>query len=211
MTQFFTIHPKIASLILIFWLFAFAACKKNGDKGDTYSGIKQHTIVVESIIGTNGDILPSRAGFIDLYDGKAYNQVDGISVSSKIDLAYNYHGGGCPTCRFFENVKSMSSRTYYVKAYSFITDSQILGTDEVTETEFEALKTKTDLEAYFARLPTAFKSIEDIARDNDVAKNKIFAFVEKNGKKGFLSISDYVANVPDGDRAVLTLNVKVEN
>ena len=88
-------------------------CKKDSDT-DTSERVIEHKFDVSSIIGTNSNSLDvTRKGFIDLYDGIAYSQTEANVNSSKIDFAYNYHVGGCGSCRFFENVNTMSTRTDY--------------------------------------------------------------------------------------------------
>jgi hypothetical protein len=199
---------KIAALLLLVLAAAITSCSKK-NSGTAASSLKEDTIVVESIIGNN-DLDATRAGFINLYDGKTYNQAQAAANSSLIDFAYNYRGGGCSTCRFFENVQQMSSRTGYVDAFSTLTNSLLVAADSVKTTEFEALKSPADIDALLAKTPLIRNSAAEITnRTTDIAVHKIFAFIDKNGKKGLFRISDYIAGVPNGDRAVLTLYVKM--
>jgi hypothetical protein len=200
---------KIAAFLSLVLGAAITSCSKKSN-APAASSLKQDTIVVESIIGKN-DLDPARTGFIDLYDGKTYSQAEAAANSSLIDFAYNYHGGGCSECRFFENVKQMSTRTGYVDAFSTLTNSLLAVADSVKASEFDALKTPADIDALLTKTPVIRNSFVEVSdRTTDVAVHKIFAFTDKNGKKGFFRISDYVANVPEGDRAVLTLYVKME-
>ncbi len=195
------------NLFLTLILLALLSCNKDEP---TDPGIVQKTLTVESIIGTaNGKIDPTRKGFIDLYDGLAYSQTEAKSNSSKIDFAYNYHDEGCNTCRFFENVKAMSTRTHYVDGFSAITNSQI--EMAISVTKFDNIKTSADIEKIFTDEKIMLNHLADITnRKTDVALGKVFAFVDKNGKKGFFSIGDYAANVPTGDKATLTLTIKIQ-
>ena len=200
---------KIAALLSFVLAATITSCSKK-DNAPATPSLRQDTIVVESIIGMD-DLDPTRSGFIDLYDGKTYNQQQAAANSSQIDFAYNYHGGGCSSCRFFENVKQMSTRTGYVDGFSTLTNSLLAVADSVKAAEFEAVKTPADIDLLLAKTPLIRNGAVEITdRTTDVAVHKIFAFTDKNGKKGLFRISDYVANVPQGDRAVLTLYVKME-
>jgi hypothetical protein len=75
------------------------------------------------------------------------------------------------------------------------------------------LNHRADIENLVARkkLNSALFTEDDITnRVTDVAIGKLFAFWDKNENKGFFWISDYIANVPDNDRATLTLYVKMQ-
>jgi hypothetical protein len=199
-------------------LYTASSCKKSsGSSTPAGATIIQSTINVQSIIGTSNDddVDPTRTGFIDLYDGAAYTQSDAAAKSSEIDFAYNYHGGGCNTCRFFENVQSMSTRTGYVSSFSTITATQLTNAAyyyNITEGQFDSIQTAANIDTLFAKYNiTNLGEFSDITnRVNDVAIGKVFAFTDKNGKKGFFEINDYIANVPDGDPAPMTLTVKIE-
>jgi len=195
-------------------LLLFSSCKKN-DASDGQASLKQDTIVVQSISNSAGNVDASRKGWIDLYDGIAYTQSQAALNSSSIDFSYNYHGGGCSTCRFFESMKSMSGRTGDVVSFSTITISSMINAewhDSVTAADFGSIKTGADIDALFTKKKIViWNGGDDVTdRNSDVAKGKIFAFTDKNGKKGFFRISDYIANVPDGDPATLTLYVKIQ-
>ena len=201
-------------------LYTASSCKKSSHGPSTPPGatIIQSTINVQSIVaaGNNDDeVDPSRTGFIDLYDGAAYTQSDAAAKSSDIDFAYNYHGGGCNTCRFFENVQSMSTRTDYVSSFSTITATQLTNAAyyyNITEGQFDSIQSAANIDTLFAKNNiNNLGEFSDITnRVNDVAIGKVFAFTDKNGKKGFFEINDYIANVPDGDPAPMTLTVKIE-
>ncbi|GAB2797477.1 hypothetical protein GCM10027275_48680 [Rhabdobacter roseus] len=189
---------------------------KNNDAEPTALPIREHSIVAESIIAPGGSQSTTNKCFLNLYDGLAYTKSEAEANSSKVDFAYNYRGGGCNTCRFFENVKNMSTRTGYVSSFSTITDSRIANVEQydgITPDRFEQIKNAKDIDDLFAE-----KKIQDNAhghgditnRTTDVAVGRVFAFIDKSGKKGFFRISDYVANVPTGDKATLTLSVKVQ-
>src|SRR6202012_5330719 len=115
-------------LISVMALYTASSCKKSssGPSTPAAASIIQDTITVQSIIAATADdqdVDPTRTGFIDLYDGVAYTQSEAAARSSDIDFAYNYHGGGCSSCRFFESVQSMSTRTGYVSSFSTVTKS----------------------------------------------------------------------------------------
>jgi hypothetical protein len=197
---------------LMFSVLTFPSCKKNDSPAAPL--LIQDTITVQNILGKDG-LDPNRTGFIDLYDGIAFNQTAAATNSSKIDFAYTYHDGGCPDCRFFENVKQMTTRTYYVEAFSFATSSMIINAEEndsVTIADFESLKTAANVDALWNTKKIAqLGPLAEIAFEGtDKARGRIFAFIDKNGKKGFFKISDYTANVPTGDPAPLTLYVKIQ-
>jgi hypothetical protein len=206
---------KFICLSVLISVFAFfASCKK--DKKEETVAVIEHELVVESIIGTPaGSIDPARKGFINLYDGIAYDQPTAEANSSKVDVAYNYHGGGCSSCRFFENVTNMSTRTSYVDQFSTITNSVLSNAEDysdVTPAMFNSIKYTKDIDTLFAQhdLEDDLDGFSDVTnRTTDVAVGKVFAFKDKAGRKGFFLISDYVANVPTGNRAELTLTIKI--
>jgi hypothetical protein len=205
---------KKTVFVFILPLLLFA-CKK--DKANTVAGIRQHTLTVDNIIGTTGgNIDAARKGFINFYDGLLYNQAEAGANSSKVDFAYNYHGGGCSTCRFFENVKNMSTRTGYVSGFSTVTTSTIANVAKdagVTQADFESIRNSNDIENLFTGksiAPKLFGATDVTNRTTDVATGKVFAFSDKNGKKGLFTINDYTANVPTGNPATLVLTVKVQ-
>jgi hypothetical protein len=219
MTKHISFSSYSVLALAIATLYTVSSCKKSSSGPSTPAGatIIQSTINVQSIIGTSNDddVDPTRTGFIDLYDGAAYTQSDAAAKSSEIDFAYNYHGGGCNTCRFFENVQSMSTRTDYVSSFSTITATELTNAAyyyNITEGQFDSIQTAANIDTLFAKYNiTNLGEFSDITnRVNDVAIGKVFAFTDKNGKKGFFEINDYIANVPDGDPAPLTLTVKIE-
>jgi len=198
-------------------LYTASSCKKSSSSTPATGTIIQSTINVQSIIGTSNDddVDSTRTGWVDLYDGVAYTQDAAAAKSSDIDFAYNYHGGGCNTCRFFEDVQSMSTRTNYVTSFSTITSTQLVNAayyDQVTEGEFDSIQTAANIDTLFVRhnITDLSEGADVTDRQTDVAVGKVFAFTDKNGKKGFFEIGDYIANVPDGDPAPLTLTVKIQ-
>lgn len=208
-TKFFLVF-----LCLIFTLFA--GCIKDGD--DNTPPLKEmltHTISVESIIGPGGAISPTHKAFLNLADGLAYTKAEADLNSSKVDFAYNYHGAGCSTCRFFENVMNMSVRTNYVTSFSTHTDCKLRNVEKdklITVADFDGLKNGSEIENLFdSKLtPGSLRDTADITdRVSDVAKGSVFAFIEKTGRKGFFKVGDYQANVPSGDKATLYLTVKI--
>lgn len=46
-------------------------------------------------------------------------------------------------------------------------------------------------------------------RVTDISVGRIFAFIDKDGRMGFFRVSDYLANVPNGDKATLYIEVKI--
>lgn len=196
----------------------FNGCKDDDDNipEEPETPVIEHTFDASSIIGeNNGSLDPTRKGFIDLYDGIAYTQNEANVNSSKIDFAYNYHGGGCSSCRFFENVKSMSTRTGYVQSFSVITESKIVNAEarhDVSPDDFDGISTSEDIERLFSdkQIEELWGSDDVTNRETDVAIGRVFAFIDKNGQKGFFLIGDYQANVPDGDPATLSLHVKIQ-
>lgn len=68
---------------LILLISISASCKKDNANPDS---VLEHTITVPTIIGIS-DIDPNRKGFIDLYDGKTFSQLEANTNSSKIDFA----------------------------------------------------------------------------------------------------------------------------
>ncbi len=198
---------SIKTIAVLFLTIFAISCSKDDDPAPPESNILEYTVNAESI--ANGTS-PTNKCFINLYDGLLYNKAEAIANSNKVDFAYNYHGGGCSNCRFFENVTNMSTRTGYVSSFSTITNSQIAATD-ITAAEFDALKTSTDINILFtANNITSLTGIADVTnRITDVATTIVFAFKDKNNKAGFFKIGNYVANVPDNDKAILTIEVKI--
>ncbi|MFC5410234.1 hypothetical protein ACFPMF_12990 [Larkinella bovis] len=209
---------KKLSLFLLLVLAGFCwGCKKDSEAEPSVP-IKQHDIAVESIIGTTtGGITPSRKGFINLADGVAYSQPEAIANSDKVDFAYNYRGGGCSTCRFFENVKSMSTRTGYVSQFSTLTDSRLSNVEQqkkFTVAAFDSIATVADFDQFvqrYALKTDQYYTTADVTnRVSDLAVGRVFGFVDKNGKHGLFKIGNYTASVPTGDRAALTITVKIK-
>lgn len=201
-------------IAILFIATTLLGCKKKGediDKGE----ILTHSMTVESIIGTTtGNITATRKGFMNLYEGLVYSQTEAIANSSKVDFAYNYHGGGCSTCRFFENVSSMSTRTGYVNGFSTITKSLIVNAEYefgITRADFDGLRNAEDIDKLFTSKDIkGYTSIDISNRTTDIMTGKIFAFIDKNGKKGFFTVGDYQAKLPTGDAASLNLQVKIQ-
>jgi len=201
-------------------LFSAESCKKgsSGPSTPAAATIIQDTITVQSIIAAtpdDQDVDPTRTGWIDLYDGAVYTQSEAATRSSDIDFAYNYHGGGCSDCRFFESVTSMSTRTGYVSSFSNITNSTGINAAEyyhITEGEFDSIRTAANIDTLFVTHNISANDEDVYVADGqtDVSEGNVIAFIDKNGKKGFMKIADYVANVPDGDPAPLTLTIKME-
>ncbi len=204
-------------LLSIFTLFI--GCKKDLETPiPPPPPVKQmltHTLNAESIIAPGGSIAQSNLTFLNLYEGIAYAKVDADFNSSKVDFSYNYKGAGCTTCRFFENVTNMSTRTNYVHSFSTLTNSKIRNVEQhnaISLVDFDALKNGTEIENLFnSKLDIAsFTGIADITdRVTDVSQGRVFAFIDKSGRKGFFKIADYLANVPSGDKATLQLTVKI--
>jgi len=209
---------SIGTIRAALWIASLATLTSCSKKSSGPTDLRQDTITVESIIqyppdNTTGDISPSRRGFIDLYDGIAYSQTEAASISAKIDFAYNYHGGGCSTCRFFENVTDMSTRTYYVDKFSTITNSKIVGLPDsiMNDAAFQAIHSSADIDAIFTgKKIIAFTEADITNRTTDAIVFRYFAIADKNGKKGFFRISDYIANPPDGNPTPITLYIKIQ-
>lgn len=206
------------NLPLVFTLVLVAisiGCKKENNDPPLVKEMLTRNFPVESIIAPGGGQSTSNLTFFNLYDGIVLNKAAAELNSSSVDFAYNYRGGGCPTCRFFENVKNMSTRTGYVGSFSTITDSRITNAEQyhdVSIDEFDALNNGTEIENLFNSKvdSTSLHGSADITdRVTDVAQGRVFAFRDKVGRKGFFKIGDYVANVPDGDKATLQLTVKI--
>lgn len=184
-------------------------CKK--DNND--QTLLVHQFAVENIVAPGGSQSATNKCFLNLYDGIAYTKAEAEAQSSKVDFAYNYKGDGCNSCRFFENVTNMSTRTWYVESFSTITNSTLEESEEygyLTLADFDAIQSANDLEKIFEANPRRLFGSGDITnRETDVATNRVFAFVDKDGRKGVFKIGDYTANVPAGDKATLQLTVKI--
>lgn len=181
--------------------------------------IYNHNITLENIVeGSNGTSQSlTNNCFVNLHEGKAYNLKEATDNSDEVDFAYHYHSGGCSNCRFFENIKSMAKNSGYVNNFSSITNSGIQNIQamyKVSEAAFDSVNTANDIKSLFKRyaINTAIKdSISHITnRITDFASGKIFGFKDKKGKLGLFKIGNYVANVPTGDKATITLTVKIE-
>lgn len=204
-------------LLLLCPLFTLlAGCIKDEDnKTPPAKQMLTHTLSVESIIGPGGGVSPTNHSFLNLLEGIAYTKAEADINSSKVDFAYNYRGAGCSTCRFFENVTSMSVRTNYVHSFSTLTNCKIKNVEQdksLTIQEFDALTNGTEIENLFhSKIETnALQGTADITdKVTDVAQGRVFAFIDKTGRKGFFKIGDYIANVPMGDKATLQLTVKI--
>ncbi len=199
-----------AALALVSLMTLLACSKKNDDKSPD---LLMHNLQVESIIAPGGVQSVTNRCFINLYEGVAFTKSEAEAASSKVDFAYNYHGGGCSSCRFFENVTSMSTRTGYVQSFSTITNSQLANVEkanDVTIAQFDALKTQDDVDKLFAEKTfTLYGSADVTNRVTDAAVGRVFAFTDKEGRKGLFKIGDYIANVPNGDKATLQLTIKI--
>ncbi|MEO6903149.1 MAG: hypothetical protein ABI315_08345 [Bacteroidia bacterium] len=185
----------------------------------TPATIYNHTIILENIVeGSNGTSQSlTNNCFVNLYEGKSYNLKDATDNSDKVDFAYHYHSGGCSNCRFFENIKSMANHSGYVNNFSSITNSGIQNIQalyKVSDAAFDSVSTANDLKALFKRynINTSIKdSISHITdKMTDFASGKIFGFKDKRGKLGVFKLGNYVANVPTGDKATITLTIKIE-
>jgi hypothetical protein len=202
-------------LILALFTMSFSACKKVEPIIPAKKEMLTHNITVENIVGQGGVLSQTNKSYINLYDGLVYTHAEAELVSSKVDFAYNYKGAGCNTCRYFENILSISTRTTYVTAFSTITQSEIANAEllfDVSPIMFENIKTGNDIENRFETHVDATQlnghgDIND--RVTDVAAGRVFAFIDKVGRKGFFLVSDYLANVPSGDKATLQLEVKI--
>lgn len=188
--------------------YAFAGCNKD----TSGPSLLVHRFAVESIIAPDGNQSTTNKCFLNLYEGVAYTKAEAEAQSSKVDFAYNYKGPGCNTCRFFENVSDMSNRTNYVASFSKITQSRISMSEfrgELTIAGFDSIQSVADIEQLFSR-PIRLERAGDITNSvTDNAICQVFAFEDKEGRKGVFKIDDYIANVPGGDKATLQLTVKV--
>lgn len=201
--------------VLLLGLIAFSSCKSSDPAP---AAVEKKEFTVESIIGTSsGGIVASRKGFINLAEGKTYSQTEAVAVSDQIDFAYNYRGGGCSSCRFFENVKQMSTRTGYVSSFSSITDSRVMNVEEhnkMSVAAFDSVETAADFERVVKNYKIDFNAMYGSAdvtnRTTDAATGKVFAFKDKNGRLGFFKIGNYTANLPTGNAAPLPISVKLK-
>jgi hypothetical protein len=183
------------------------------------STIYNHSITLENLVeGSNGtsQSLTNKC-FVNLYEGKSYDLKEATDNSDKVDFAYLYHSGGCSNCRFFENIKSMASHSGYVNNFSSITNSGIQNIQalyKVSDAAFDSINTANDIKTLFKRyaINTTIKdSISHITdKITDFASGKVFGFKDKKGKLGLFKLGNYVANVPTGDKATITLTVKIE-
>lgn len=202
-------------LFMAILTLSFSACKKDEPIIPVQIHMLTHNITVENIVGPGGVLSQTNKSYINLYDGLVYTHAEAELVSSKVDFAYNYKGAGCNTCRFFENIQSMSTRTTYVTTFSTITQSEIANAElhfDISPLMFENIKTGNDIENIFGSHVNLSQLNEhgDINdRVTDIAAGRVFAFTDKVGRKGFFLVSDYLANVPGGDKATLQLEVKI--
>ncbi|RYU96913.1 hypothetical protein [Emticicia agri] len=203
------------SQVLLLGLIILSSCKSSDPAPVP---VDKTEFTVESIIGTNtGNIVASRKGFFSLSDGKVYSQTEAVAVSDQIDFAYNYHGGGCSSCRFFENVKQMSTRTGYVSAFSTVTDSRVENVEyynKMSVAAFDSVETVADFERvvknYKIKFDEMYGSADVTNRTTDAATGKVFGFKDKKGRLGFFKISNYTANVATGSATPLTISVKLK-
>lgn len=205
---------KILYPLCLFLALGFTAVSCDDDLDDDDGGVDrviESSFTIESIADGN---VPSNESFLNLSDGTAYTTSEAVTNSSKVDFAYNYRGGGCNNCRFFENVESMSNRTGYVDQFSTVTDSQIVNAEAeygISIADFNDIRTNADIDLLFSQHDIELEDSAHITnRVTDVAVGKVFAFVDKNGKRGFFVIGDYTANVPASDPAALDIEVKIQ-
>jgi hypothetical protein len=209
---------NFTKLFLVFiWapIALLSGCKKEENDPLPIKPMLTYTLMVENIISPGGSISTINRSFLNLYEGIVYTKAEAELNSSKVDFAYNYRGAGCSSCRFFENVMSMAGRTNYVQSFSTHTNCKIKNIEQdksITIEQFDALNNGTEIENLFnTRLDiSSLQATADITdRVTDVAQGRVFAFIEKTGRKGFFKVGDYLANVPSGDKATLQLTVKM--
>lgn len=183
---------------------AFAACKKDKSAGASPK-IIEHTIQVSSIFGKNENLDPDRKGWINLYDGLVYNKADADKNSALLDFVYNYYSLQI----YAYNFHDIKSITRDFGMFPVITASKIINAEQpfISQNVFDAIKTVADIDSIFVQ-----KNIDAFLIDQApvVDNGKIFAFRDKNGKKGFFRVSNYNLELPDGDPATNTLTIKIE-
>lgn len=198
-----------SALFLVLLAASIVRCKKSGENDRP---LRIHTFAVESIVGPFDEQSTVNKCYINLFEGVAYTKAEAEAQSSKVDFAYNYHGGGCETCRWFENVSQLYGRTRYVDDFSTITNSTIATAEQdglLTTADFDAIRTSGDIDQLLTNYIPRNSSADITNRTSDQAVNRIFAFIDKDGRKGLFKVGDYAANVPNGDKATLTLTVKI--
>jgi hypothetical protein len=188
-------------------LMFIISCSKSDDT--PAKSIFEYNLNVESIArGTD----VTNKSYINLYDGLVYNRADAKANQEKIDFIYNHKSNACPPCRLMENVKTTKDGHPYISDFTTITESKIKAMEiTMTDAEFDGIKTNTDIDGFFSTKNITFSVGSVFLTDNatDIPKGNVFAFRDKNGKSGFFKLGSYTKNLPVGDKATISLTVKI--
>jgi hypothetical protein len=204
--------------ILLLVATAFASCSKNDDGSEalkpTGTPVIEHTITVSNVDGPNNVLDPNRAGYINLYDGLVYTQIQAKSNSARVDIVYKYRVlGGPQYYRAFFDMPIQAAA--YVEGFGTITQSKVISVENnfsISKTAFANIKTTADIDALLAGkdILKYYAGYAYASDSKDNVSNTIFSFIDKNGKKGFFSIDPYTPRVAQGSAAPLTLHIKVQ-
>ena len=157
------------------------------------------------------------AGYADLYSGTAYGGQDASDNADRIDFRYQYRGRDIANKRSFEN---MSTKSRWDRAGLFTnvtsTESKIART-AIDEATFDSIENDDDLMRSFDFQPVLEASAsrhrrEYLSNAADEPLSGVFAFIDKNGRRGlFKIVSAETAPIDTVSEGKLTIEIKIED
>lgn len=198
---------SLSSFLLIVVLFS---CTKKEENPPAEELLNTHTFTIQNQLNANANC------FFDCQNAVAYNKTEAAAKQSDIDfILWQYTG------------TSANKDSYLRSPLEIHTDAtgagqQLaidLGIDtwttwknatssnsDVTEVEFDAMSTKTQLVKFFTQNTHGLVNYTPLSYTTGVLLGKILIFQDKNGKRGFIKVK----SLTSGTTGAMTIEVKME-
>jgi hypothetical protein len=187
--------------------FAAMGCGDDDNPAGTTGSatIATHTVTIE-----NADYNSCEGeGFVNLYDGVVYNAADAEVNADKVDFRHQYRGVDIGNRRLFENMTNKNRWGCGDFTSITPTDSRIAATNLSGSALYQIRNIDQLLDSFdFTGPMNSNQYLTDID-DNPVAS--VYAFIDKNGKRGlFRVVSAVTAPIDTQPQGKLTIELKVE-
>lgn len=193
------------------------------DDDDDNTGLRQVSVTWQTAlkppVNLSGEDTFSNTnrGFINLYDGRAYNYTDAIANANKIDFAYILGSTSCLNCRYLQDMQSLNGFYAFGNTFSLYTTAKLAFVSVpggVTSNMFDQIRTEDDVLTLFNTLNIDSKltTLIDISAGSPDIQNaidNIIAFEDRAGRKGFFRITNDIACSPPACTGELQLVVKM--
>jgi hypothetical protein len=201
---------KISMFLLsIGMIFVLFSCKGDDPVTPEEELVLTRSVTVQNHLNTNAKC------FLNAYDGVAYNKTEAAAQPAAVDFIFwQYTGTSINKDCYFKSplqihndasgAGELLETELGIHTWTTWKDA-IISNSDITEAQFDAIKTKAELNTLFSQNTHGLVNYHQITDVLGPLLYKVFIFQDKNGKKGFLKVK----TITTGTTGSMAVDIKI--